>query len=83
MHWHEGVPRMYGTATVGERGQVVIPAEARKELDISPSDKLLVFGNPSRGSLILARADIMSEHLAKAINTMTSFEEMIRNDVKE
>jgi len=80
MHLHENMPKMYGSVTVGERGQIVIPAEARKDFDISPSDKLLVFGNLSRGGLILAKADVMSRHLARAINTMSSFEEMIKKD---
>ena len=30
----------YGSATVGERGQLVIPAEAREELGIHPGDKV-------------------------------------------
>ncbi len=36
--------KMYGTTTVGSRGQIVIPAEARKELGIKPGDQLLVMG---------------------------------------
>jgi AbrB family looped-hinge helix DNA binding protein len=36
--------QFYGTTTVGERGQVVIPAEARKAMGIKKGDKLLVFG---------------------------------------
>jgi len=32
-----------GAVTVGERGQVVIPAEAREALGIHAGDKLLVF----------------------------------------
>ena len=36
----------YGTATVGERGQLVIPSEARTELGINPGDKLLVMKHP-------------------------------------
>jgi len=35
-----------GAVTVGERGQVVIPADAREALEISPGDKLLVFAPP-------------------------------------
>jgi len=34
---------------VGERGQIVIPAEARKAFQISPGDKLLVFGDIKKG----------------------------------
>ena len=36
--------QFYGTATLGEKGQVVIPAEARESMDIRKGDKLLVFG---------------------------------------
>jgi AbrB family looped-hinge helix DNA binding protein len=34
----------YGTTTIGERGQVVIPMDARTKMKISKGDKLLVFG---------------------------------------
>ncbi len=34
-------PKVFGSTTVGPRGQVVIPANARKELDISSGDTLL------------------------------------------
>lgn len=36
--------QFYGTTTLGEKGQVVIPAEARKAMDIHKGSKLLVFG---------------------------------------
>lgn len=36
-----------GASTVGERGQVVIPAEARERLNIKPGDKLLVLAHPA------------------------------------
>lgn len=36
--------QFYGTTTLGEKGQVVIPAEARKAMDVKKGDKLLVFG---------------------------------------
>jgi AbrB family looped-hinge helix DNA binding protein len=51
----------FGTATVGERGQVVIPAEARKEYNINPGDKLLMFRYPSRNSLTLVKVDSFAE----------------------
>ena len=36
--------QFYGTATLGEKGQVVIPAKARESMGIKKGDKLLVFG---------------------------------------
>ena len=34
----------YGSTTMGERGQVVVPIEAREKLNIEKGEKLLVFG---------------------------------------
>lgn len=36
--------KLYGTTTMGVRGQVVIPAQARKELKLNPGDQLVVMG---------------------------------------
>jgi len=36
--------QFYGTTTVGEKGQVVIPSEAREAMSLKKGDKLLVFG---------------------------------------
>ena len=36
--------KFYGTTTMGARGQVVIPAIARKELNLKPGDQLAVMG---------------------------------------
>ncbi len=55
MHEEHG---LYGTAVVGERGQIVLPQEARKKFGIKPKDKLVVFGKPGRG-IILVKADKM------------------------
>jgi len=43
----------YGTVTVGERGQIVVPAQARADLDINPGNKLLVFGHPHQLGLMI------------------------------
>lgn len=39
-----GHKHFYGTTTIGEKGQVVIPAEVRRALKLKKGDKLLVFG---------------------------------------
>jgi len=41
--------KFYGSVTVSERGQIVIPADARKDFDIDTGDKLLVFGDLKMG----------------------------------
>ncbi|RJQ52858.1 MAG: AbrB/MazE/SpoVT family DNA-binding domain-containing protein [Actinobacteria bacterium] len=70
-NWH-----CYGSATVGERGQVVIPAEARNELEIQPGDKLLVFNGPG-GGVIFMKADALAEHLEKATKRLNTLREAV------
>ena len=41
--------KFYGSVTVSERGQIVIPVDARKDFSIKTGDKLLVFGDPEMG----------------------------------
>jgi AbrB family looped-hinge helix DNA binding protein len=53
-------PQFYGAVTVSERGQVVIPVQARRDLGIQIGEKLLVIGGPG-GGLWLLRADLISE----------------------
>ena len=43
------------TATVGEKGQIVIPKQARELFGIRPGDTLLLFGDVERGIAILPK----------------------------
>jgi AbrB family looped-hinge helix DNA binding protein len=54
-------PHIYGTVKVGDRGQIVIPADARKELNINPGDLLLVMSGRNRRGLAIIKADAMRE----------------------
>ncbi len=40
------------TATVGEKGQIVIPKQARDVFNIKPGDTLLILGDEERGLAI-------------------------------
>lgn len=40
------------TATVGEKGQIVIPKQAREVFHIKPGDTLLILGDEERGLAI-------------------------------
>ena len=43
---------IFGTAKVGERGQIVIPKEARELFHIQPGDSLLLLADDERGIAI-------------------------------
>jgi len=70
-------PVFYGSTTVGERGQVVIPAEARRDMDITPATKLLVMGGPQKNMIILAKADYLTEFMAKMTDMVNQFKEQV------
>lgn len=70
-------PVFYGSTTVGERGQVVIPAEARRDMDITPSTKLLVMGGPHKNMLILAKTEYLTAFMAKITDMLDQFKEQV------
>ena len=55
----QGKNRVFGTARVGDRGQIVIPQEARRFYGISPGDTLLILGNKASG-LVVTRPEILN-----------------------
>ncbi|MGZ4849379.1 MAG: AbrB/MazE/SpoVT family DNA-binding domain-containing protein [Halobacteriota archaeon] len=60
-----GLERMkyYGDTVIGERGQVVIPAELRKKFGIETGDRFLVMGGEQMGAwgLLLVKSDVLSQ----------------------
>ena len=60
-----------GTVTVGERGQVVIPAEARKKLDINTGDKLFMMSHPTQDGFMVVKIDAMREFLDHLTATLS------------
>lgn len=55
---------IFGTVTVGDKGQIVIPVKARRTFHIRPGDDLLVLGDENSG-LALVRADFFLEVAAQ------------------
>jgi len=64
----------FGVATVNERGQIVIPADARKSSDIRTGDKILVIGHPVHKALILAKVDTLREVVAYFVEELEKLE---------
>ena len=50
----------FGAVTVGERGQIVIPKEAREIFNINSGDKLLVLGDEEKGIAIVHQRDLIN-----------------------
>ena len=50
---------IFGMVKVGDKGQIVIPAEARKIFDINPGDNLIVLGDESQGIAIVKEKGLM------------------------
>jgi AbrB family looped-hinge helix DNA binding protein len=67
--------KFYGSTTVGERGQIVLPAKLRDDFNIKKGDKLLVIGNAESYRIFLVNPDMMSqqlEHMSERLNMMKS-----------
>lgn len=62
--------KMYGTTAVGARGQIVIPAEARKDLNIKPGDRLLVMSKFNK-ALGLVKAEDLEGLIKMAMKEIT------------
>ena len=61
--------RVFGTAKVGDRGQIVIPKEARELFGIQPGDTLLILGEEETG-LIVSRPELLSDIASQIFDTM-------------
>jgi len=50
---HSSRRYIFGTVKVGERGQIVIPKDARETFDIKPGDTLMILGHEGRGLAVV------------------------------
>ena len=70
-----GIPpkgkHLFGVVTVGDKGQIVIPAKARKLFDISPGDQMVILGDETQGLALI-----------KSENFLT-LADLIRKGIKE
>ena len=59
-----GVPpkgkHLFGLVTVGDKGQIVIPAKARKIFEISTGEQLVVLGDEGQGLALVKASNFLS-----------------------
>jgi len=73
---------MFGTSVLGERGQVVIPIEARRELGLESGDRFVVFGSKQSGMVFLMKSDMFNS-IADYFFTQSAVFEELGNTMRE
>jgi AbrB family looped-hinge helix DNA binding protein len=63
--------KFYGTVTVSERGQIVIPADARRDFGIEVGDKLLVTADLDKG-IAIVKASVLIGKMTEILNMFQS-----------
>ena len=59
-------PKFFGLATIGAKGQVVVPKDARRALSLKAGDKLIVIsGHGGKKMLVFVAADDFAQHLSQ------------------
>lgn len=70
--------KLYGTATVGTKGQVVIPADAREELNIQPGDRLYVIGSTEKQFVGLLKEEQLRQHIAHLTDSIEQYKDILK-----
>lgn len=70
--------QLYGTATVGTKGQVVIPADAREALNIHPGDRLYVVGSQSRQWVGFIKEEQLREMLEHLTENIEQYKDLLK-----
>jgi AbrB family looped-hinge helix DNA binding protein len=68
--------KLFGTATVGTKGQIVIPADAREQMGIKQGDRLYVIGSAEGGALALLKEDQIEQFIEKLNLHLESLKEL-------
>ncbi len=58
---------LWGTVTVGSKGQIVIPKAARDTFCLQEGDRLIVLGDEAEG-IALVKADIFEQRMQEVLN---------------
>ena len=72
--------KFYGSVTVTERGQISLPAEARKDFDIKTGDKLLVLGDLEKG-IALAKSNFVLQMMGGTLEAMSKMKALFKEDI--
>jgi AbrB family looped-hinge helix DNA binding protein len=66
---------IYGLSTVSDKGQIAIPVNVRRELNLKKGDKLLIIKRSDNGGFSLIRMDVMNKLMDRISRDGSFFEE--------
>lgn len=75
--------KLYGTATVGSKGQVVIPADAREELGIKPGDRLYVVNAMHGMGVVFLKEECLESMVEELTAQVENFRKLQKNSHEE
>lgn len=71
--------KFWGSATVGTKGQIVIPSEARQALEMKEGDKLLIVSSATNnGTLVVVKPEVLEQHMQRV---QTNIKDLLGKDI--
>lgn len=70
--------QLYGTATVGTKGQVVIPSDARDALGIQTGDRLYVVGSQEKKWVGFIKEEQLRDMLDHLTNNIEQYKDLLK-----
>jgi AbrB family looped-hinge helix DNA binding protein len=55
--------KIYGTTTMNDKGQLVIPAEARAELKLEPGARLMILRGPFGDGVVVVKTELIEAQM--------------------
>lgn len=77
-----GKLEFFGSATVGERGQIVLPIDLRKKMKLEAGDKLIVMGAMGDNVATLLKADFITQILGKMEKGQSELRKLLEDSIK-
>ena len=70
--------KLYGSTTVGTKGQIVIPAEAREELGLNDGERVVILRSPRGEGVVVMRAEAVEGMLTQIQDHMGAMSDSIK-----
>lgn len=65
-------PKIVGTATLNDKGQVVIPVEARHKLGLEPGSRVVIMSSSEKPALTLIKAEVLEDMVRDLTDALDS-----------